>query len=108
MVQVSRTWGSFAMTWLPFLLAMASCQLTARGSDPTDHKPSSSLAGRIDPLIRSHKGKVAIAVKNLRTGESFRYRADEVMPTASLIKFPVMIEVYRQAAAQVRLTSIHV
>ena len=42
---------------------------------------------------------MAIAVKNLRTGESFRYRADEVMPTASLIKFPVMVEVYRQAAA---------
>jgi beta-lactamase class A len=86
------------MTWLPFLLVMAGCQEAARGSEPVDHKPSSSLAGRIDPLIRSHKGKVAIAVKNLRTGESFSYRADEVMPTASLIKFPVMIEVYRQAA----------
>ena len=58
-----------------------------------------SLASRIDPLIHSHKGKVAVAVKNLRTGECFRYHADEVMPTASLIKFPVMIEVYRQAAA---------
>ncbi len=60
---------------------------------------SAGLAARIDPLIRSHKGKVAVAVKNLRTGENFRHCADEVMPTASLIKFPVMIEAYRQAAA---------
>jgi len=85
--------------WLPFLLAMASCQVVGRGSEPVDHKASPSLAGRIDPLIRVHKGKVAVAVKNLRTGESFHHHADEVMPTASLIKFPVMIEVYRQAAA---------
>ena len=48
--------------------------------------------------IEAHKGKVAVAVKNLKTGESFAYRADEPMPTASLIKFPVMIEAYRQAA----------
>ena len=50
------------------------------------------------PLIQAHKGKVAVAVKNLETGESFAYHADDPMPTASLIKFPVMIEAYRQAA----------
>jgi beta-lactamase class A len=53
----------------------------------------------IEPLIHAHKGKVAVAVKNLRTGETFGYHAHDVMPTASLIKFPVMVEVYRQAAA---------
>ena len=47
---------------------------------------------------RGAQGKVAVAVKHLGTGESFRYHADQVMPTASLIKFPVMIEAYRQAA----------
>jgi beta-lactamase class A len=50
------------------------------------------------PIIRAHKGKVAVAVKHLGGGESFRHHADQVMPTASLIKFPVMIEAYRQAA----------
>ena len=50
------------------------------------------------PLIEAHKGKVAVAVKNLKSGETFLYHADDPMPTASLIKFPVMIETYRQAA----------
>jgi beta-lactamase class A len=50
------------------------------------------------PLIQHHKGKVAVAVKSLKTGESFLYNEDVPMPTASLIKFPVMIETYRQAA----------
>jgi beta-lactamase class A len=58
-----------------------------------------SLEARLRPLIDAHKGKVAIAVKHLDTGESFQYHADDVMPTASLIKFPVMIEAYRQAQA---------
>jgi beta-lactamase class A len=64
----------------------------ARADEPT------TLSSRLMPLIEAHKGNVAVAVKNLKTGESFAYRADEPMTTASLIKFPVMIEAYRQAA----------
>ncbi len=57
-----------------------------------------SLDSRLLPLIDAHHGKVAVAVKNLETGEQLRHRADEPMPTASLIKLAVMIEVYQQAA----------
>ena len=57
-----------------------------------------SLESRLMPLVRAHKGEVALAVKNLKTGETFLHRQDEPMPTASLIKFPVMVEAYRQAA----------
>jgi beta-lactamase class A len=52
------------------------------------------------PIITAHKGKVAVAVKHLRNGQSFAYHDSEVMPTASLIKLPVMIELYRQAEAK--------
>ena len=55
------------------------------------------LTARLQPLIDAHKGEVAISVKHLKTGESFAHRADEPMPTASLIKLPVMVEVYQQA-----------
>src|SRR5262245_47231260 len=64
-----------------------------------------TLEERLKPLIAAHEGQVAVAVKHLPTGQSFVYRADEPMPTASLIKFPVMIEAYRQAGTgQVDLT----
>jgi beta-lactamase class A len=56
------------------------------------------LEARLMPLAQAHKGSVALAVKNLKSGEAFAYRDQEVMPTASLIKFPVMIEAYRQAS----------
>jgi beta-lactamase class A len=57
----------------------------------------SSLESRLAPLAKAHKGKVAIAVKHLCTGETYYLNADEPMPTASLIKVAVMVEAYRQA-----------
>jgi beta-lactamase class A len=52
------------------------------------------LESVIGPLAKAHQGTVAIAVKNLSTGESFALNADEPLPTASLIKFPIMVETY--------------
>jgi beta-lactamase class A len=74
------------------MIAVSAALLATRGAGAGE-----SLESRLGPLIESHKGKVAIAVKNLETGESFAYHADDPMPTASLIKFPVMVEAYRQA-----------
>ncbi len=56
-----------------------------------------ALAAAITPLVKAHSGKVAVAVRHLRTGEGFYHAADEVMPTASLIKLPVLVEAYWQA-----------
>ncbi len=60
--------------------------------------PSPKLVESLRALITNHRGEVAVAIRNLQNGESFEHRGSEVMPTASLIKFPVMIEAYRQAS----------
>lgn len=60
---------------------------------------AAGLEAELRPLMERHKGTVAVAVKHLGTGESYEYRADEPMPTASLIKVAVMVEAYRQADA---------
>jgi beta-lactamase class A len=66
---------------------------------PGTAPPESGLAARLAPLAKAHKGKVCIAVKHLETGETYFLDADRVMPTASLIKLPVLIEAYLQADA---------
>jgi beta-lactamase class A len=76
----------------PALAKLQLCMLLL--GDPSGE----DLAARLPPLAKAHKGKVAIAVKHLGTGESYYLNADEPMPTASLIKLAVMIEVYQQAA----------
>src|SRR5215468_6100864 len=68
---------------------------------------NTSLEGRLAPLAEAHKGQVAIAVKHLDTGESYFLNADTPMPTASLIKLAVMVEVYAQAhEGKVKLTDL--
>ncbi len=59
---------------------------------------AADLDARLEPLLKAHKGTVAVAVKHLKTGEEFSRNADEPMPTASLIKLPIMVEAYWQAA----------
>jgi len=56
------------------------------------------LAG-IDDLSASFAGELGVYAKNLTNGEELEYRADEVMPTASVIKVAIMAELYRQAGA---------
>lgn len=62
-----------------------------------DPSAETSLQKRLAPLVKAHQGKVALAVKNLETGESYYRNADAVMPTASLIKIAVLIDLYQQA-----------
>jgi len=85
-----------SMLTLGLLISLAG---PLRAAEPSTG-PSATLESRIMPLIKAHKGKVAVAVKHLGTGESFTYEAGTVMPTASLIKLPVMVEAFRQAAAK--------
>lgn len=80
--------------WIAALAAAVALTLPAAGAQPP------SLSSRLTPLIEAHKGQVAVAVKNLKTGETFFHREDVPMPTASLVKFPVMVEAYRQAAGK--------
>jgi beta-lactamase class A len=70
-----------------------------------DPLAESSLEARLVPLAEAHQGKVALAVKNLESGESYYLNANEVMPTASLIKVAVLIALYQQAQeGKVQLT----
>jgi beta-lactamase class A len=76
--------------WILILaFCLTSCPPLLRGESP-------SLESILAPLAKAHQGKVAIAVKNLDSGESYTLNADEPMSTASLIKFPVMVEAYYQ------------
>jgi D-alanyl-D-alanine carboxypeptidase (penicillin-binding protein 5/6) len=50
-----------------------------------------SLQDALDTIVESHQGDIAVAVKCLETGETYVHEAERPMPTASLIKFPLLI-----------------
>jgi beta-lactamase class A len=50
----------------------------------------------IDDLIKKAPGQVGLVIKDLKTGETLQWAAQERFPAASLIKIPVLIETLRQ------------
>ena len=88
----SRHFFPLGLRWAIGLLCVLAAWQVATVS-PTY---AQSLSDRIEPLIAKHQGTVCVAIKHLATGETFFHRSQDVVPTASLIKFPVMIEYYRQ------------
>lgn len=78
------------------VLAVAStCIVGYPQSSRAEEQKKKSLADVLGPAIKAHRGDVAVAVKHLKTGESFEHNAETPLPTASLIKFPVMIAAYK-------------
>lgn len=92
-VPVSLRW----MMITAFLWFLSAGHLIAQDSSaPVEDRPSPALKGRLMPLIEAHRGRVAVKIRHLTTGESFAHNDTVPMPTASLIKLPVMVETYRQ------------
>lgn len=67
---------------------------------PADDGPAEGLRAAAERLIReAGPGAVAVAYRDLGTGEEVVIRPDEVFHAASTMKVAVMAEVYRQAEA---------
>jgi len=58
--------------------------------------PLADLQATLSRAAQRAPGRVAMEVKDLGTGFSSSINANEVMPAASTIKIPVMVEVFRQ------------
>jgi beta-lactamase class A len=59
---------------------------------------AASLQSKVEDAVRSLRGTMGVAAKNLATGESVFVNADTQFPTASVIKVAVMVEVFHQIA----------
>lgn len=71
------------------------------GAFPEQRPVDLATAQRLNQLLtakeRAFRGTFAVAFKDLEDSRTFLYRAHEMMHAASLMKVPVMIEVFRQA-----------
>ena len=53
---------------------------------------------KLDALARPFAGRIGFFVREINSGAEYAWNADQRFPPASVIKLPVMIELYRQAA----------
>lgn len=90
MIRISRL-------FLPLVLA-AAAPLHAQGAAPAPRERADPvLAARLGRLVQGFHGDAGIYVRHLRTGRTVAIRADEVFPTASMIKVPILLTLYDQA-----------
>jgi beta-lactamase class A len=72
-------------------------QLAAQ--QPQQMTPINRLQANIERITRSVNAKWGIYIKCIETGEEIAVNADETMDTMSVIKIPLMAEVFRQIEA---------
>lgn len=87
-----RHWLPGAGGWLVWLAVLLVPLAEAIGAESAD-----SLDDAILPLLEAHEGIVAVAARHPASGVEFRHQAERPMPTASLIKLPVMVAAYAAA-----------
>lgn len=78
------------------LLLLTTLNLSSFGQGKISMK---DLTQQISAELKKHKGSYAVACKDLTTGEELLINEHAVFHAASTMKMPVMIEVFKQAAA---------
>ena len=73
---------------LPLLaLGLAAAPLAAQ-------RPDAALQAKLESIVTGFGGDAGVYVRHLRTGASAEIRADDVFPTASMIKVPLLLTLY--------------
>ena len=92
-----RSLFSFCLCFFFAFVSIVTCRDCSFAQTPAPQSPlAKSIDAAIQPLLRDYKGDVAVAVYHFESNTLWSKRGEEPMPTASLIKLPVMIEAYRQ------------
>ena len=99
MRRLVNAWGAntLRVPFLELVIVFAICIFV--GQAHSQSTLSNSISEAVQPLIKGYEGDVAVAVYHFESDTHWSVRGDVVMPTASLIKLPVMVEAYRQVAA---------
>jgi len=73
------------------VLAPTACRTSA---PPPARHPDARLQKAIEELVNGFEGDVGVYVHHLRSGRTAAVRADEVFPTASMVKVPILCGVF--------------
>jgi len=96
-----------ALCTIGALLLSAGTPVAAQGTRPWT--PDRKLQQSLERLTQGFRGDVGIYVQHLKTGRGAAIRADELFPTASMIKVPILAMLHaRLAAGSMRMQEMQV
>jgi len=73
---------------------ISGSSVTFAATDRPREVPDNALKDRIGRLVDGFRGDVGVYVRHLPTGRTVRIRADELFPTASMIKVSIMASLF--------------
>jgi beta-lactamase class A len=79
---------------LVLMLAAPLATVSQTAEPATAQTSDSALYARLMPLVEAFRGRVGVYVRHLQSGRTVTINADEVFPTASMIKVPIMVAVF--------------
>src|SRR5687768_7634714 len=79
----------------PFMALLAATVLSLVLPVPA-HSQLTRLKPALEERIARHKGTVGLAIIDLASGEKLSIRGDEPVSTASVIKLPILVELFHQ------------
>jgi beta-lactamase class A len=79
------------------VLALLGCAgaPAPRTGPPPAAKQDAELQARLERAVAGFHGDVGVYVRHLRTGQVAAIRADELFPTASMIKVPILLATFQ-------------
>jgi beta-lactamase class A len=77
-------------------IAGCTVSLLAGTVDCASGQRLDKLRGPLEQRIARHRGTVGLFVKDLKTGEILSIRGSEQFPSASVIKVPILVELFQQ------------
>lgn len=72
---------------------LAACAHTSPGTGSAP-RTDAALARQLQQMVSGFSGDVGIYVRHLPTGREVAIRADDVFPTASMVKVPLLVALY--------------
>jgi beta-lactamase class A len=82
------------LSTLAVLAVLSASTASSAGAQSPAERPDPKLQRALDSLVAGFQGDVGIYVRNLRTGRTAAIRADELFPTASMIKVPILVTLF--------------
>jgi len=77
---------------LSLLLIVGGCSASRTVLVESEH----AVKPELDTLVSAFKGDVGVYAKNLRTGEEVEINADDLFPTASMVKVPILLTLFQK------------
>ena len=85
---MTRPWSLFGILALMILVGSSSAQAQVQPTEDVQ------LKQHLIDLLKTFRGDVGIYVRHLTSGREVAIRADELFPTASMIKVPILLALF--------------